>query len=308
MLQLRNKRSDKGPLWLVESKYSLGSDALCDIKVSGTAHAHIADILVDGDKVSVVNVKGNGDLLLNKSQVKGAAQVHPGDVLSVGDVEFEVIDPKSARKKAPAVKPEVVSRWSLKALNTGLADKNFPITDSKVIGRSKDCDISLGVVHLSRQHARFTVTDRGLQIEDLNSSNGTFVNGKKVTNSVIFAGDELSFDTLKFMVIGPPVDEDRTYVRAKGDAQLTTIRPAINFPEGANKLGARSKLRSKSKPGTLASSAPHAVRHSGARPAIESTDINTETNTADSKGGVLVWVILISALAGAAIWYYLNTM
>src|ERR1700761_9083697 len=50
-----------------------------------------------------------------------------------------------------------------------------------VIGREPECDIPLDVDLVSRRHAQLTVTFDQSSIEDLGSSNGTFVNGQPVT-------------------------------------------------------------------------------------------------------------------------------
>jgi len=99
------------------------------------------------------------------------------------------------------------------------------------LGRSNDCDITLGVAHLSRRHAKLNLHGDQLEVEDLRSSNGTFINGKRVEKSLLKDGDELSFDTLSFRVSGPTDDSDSTMLRApQADVNKTTIRPAIKVP------------------------------------------------------------------------------
>jgi len=60
-----------------------------------------------------------------------------------------------------------------------------------VVGRGADSDIFLEDVTVSRHHALFTVGDSGLHVEDLGSTNGTYVNGRWADASVLEAGDEL---------------------------------------------------------------------------------------------------------------------
>ena len=49
-----------------------------------------------------------------------------------------------------------------------------------VLGRASSANIVLEEESVSKQHARLTHSDEGYRIEDLGSSNGTFVNGKRV--------------------------------------------------------------------------------------------------------------------------------
>jgi DNA-binding winged helix-turn-helix (wHTH) protein len=61
-----------------------------------------------------------------------------------------------------------------------------------LLGRTADCVIRVEAVSVSREHARIVVGRQDARIEDLNSKNGTFVNGKRVTGSVALEdGDEI---------------------------------------------------------------------------------------------------------------------
>lgn len=58
-------------------------------------------------------------------------------------------------------------------------------------GRSEDADIFLGDVTVSRHHARFTVDGGGLVVEDLGSTNGTYVNMERRDRATLQPGDEV---------------------------------------------------------------------------------------------------------------------
>ena len=71
------------------------------------------------------------------------------------------------------------------------------------VGRAVDNDVVLDDPSLSRKHAK--MYRRGvaeLEIEDLGSSNGTFINGRKVGRGGVHAGDVLRFGELNFRVEG----------------------------------------------------------------------------------------------------------
>jgi len=59
-----------------------------------------------------------------------------------------------------------------------------------IVGRSDECDIVIDSKHVSRHHARIFVSSDGQwYVEDLGSSNGTFVNGERVKSQPIYRAD-----------------------------------------------------------------------------------------------------------------------
>ncbi|MEK6221288.1 MAG: FHA domain-containing protein [Chloroflexota bacterium] len=68
-----------------------------------------------------------------------------------------------------------------------LEGERWPIIDSLVIGRDAAGDVVIltSDKQVSRRHARLTVTDEGLLLEDLGSKNGTHLNGNKIEKATI---------------------------------------------------------------------------------------------------------------------------
>lgn len=58
-------------------------------------------------------------------------------------------------------------------------------TRSLIIGRDPMSDIIINDPEVSRQHARISETDNGFQIEDLGSTNGTFVDGQRLKSEPV---------------------------------------------------------------------------------------------------------------------------
>jgi DNA-binding winged helix-turn-helix (wHTH) protein len=62
-------------------------------------------------------------------------------------------------------------------------DKTFPLVDGEnIVGRDPRCTVWLDVSGVSRRHARIFVTGDTVMLEDLGSSNGTFVRRRKVAS------------------------------------------------------------------------------------------------------------------------------
>ena len=63
-----------------------------------------------------------------------------------------------------------------------------PLRDGLRIGRADDNDLVLRDGRISRAHARIVEADGGFAVEDLGSSNGTYVDGKRVRRARLLAG------------------------------------------------------------------------------------------------------------------------
>jgi diguanylate cyclase (GGDEF)-like protein len=70
--------------------------------------------------------------------------------------------------------------------------KMFKINERVVIGRAPDSDVRLDEDGVSRKHARLTMrVDGAVEVQDLKSTNGTYVNGDRVERMVLRDGDKL---------------------------------------------------------------------------------------------------------------------
>ncbi len=71
-----------------------------------------------------------------------------------------------------------------------------------VMGRAEDADVSLSDSQCSKQHAVIYEAFGGeLKINDLNSTNGTFVNGKQTTESVLKIGDRIEIGKTVILIL-----------------------------------------------------------------------------------------------------------
>ncbi len=70
-----------------------------------------------------------------------------------------------------------------------------------IIGRQHGCDLRIPSASVSRRHCRLSVQDGFLMVEDLDSANGTFVNGERVaTTTAVKPGDKLEIGPVTFVV------------------------------------------------------------------------------------------------------------
>jgi len=72
--------------------------------------------------------------------------------------------------------------------------------DAVVIGRREDCDLRIALSDVSRKHCRLLLADGQIAVEDLGSSNGTYVNGHRVQHVTLEAGDTLQVGPVVFVL------------------------------------------------------------------------------------------------------------
>ncbi len=85
----------------------------------------------------------------------------------------------------------------------------FPLGEGQeiVVGRSSDLDMVLVEEMVSRRHARIRMQNGVIYIEDLGSTNGTFVNGEKIQAAELREGDRILIGTSILKVVSVGVDE-----------------------------------------------------------------------------------------------------
>jgi pSer/pThr/pTyr-binding forkhead associated (FHA) protein len=89
------------------------------------------------------------------------------------------------------------AQWALRFISGKYQGGEFPLRPNReiIIGRSSDLDMVLVEDMVSRKHAKITTDDTVVTIQDLGSTNGTFVNGEKVRKADLKDGDRILIGT-----------------------------------------------------------------------------------------------------------------
>ena len=239
MLKLQFKDNPQRSLWLVDEKLTLGSEADNDIMLNGLGiDAFHASLSVAATEV-ILECR-NGSCYVNDIPVDSGRPLIAGDELRIGQHRMLILTPREADQLQKAAKDAVTTStgtdsgtgWSLHAEHAKLKDQDYLIAKKSVLGRSRDCDLAVPYKLLSRHHAEFSVRDGQLYLKDLGSSNGSFVNGKRVNQARLQSGDKISFAKLLFTVTGPAVD---------AGINRTMVRPAIDINHELKKMGGKQE-------------------------------------------------------------------
>jgi Nif-specific regulatory protein len=97
-----------------------------------------------------------------------------------------------------------------------------------VLGRGTDADLRLADESVSRRHAHLSVTGTGLTLVDLDSHNGSYVNGQAVTSGRAAEGDELRFGDTRLAL-------ERSEGPAKATVSVRLVGPDRTEAEGAKR-------------------------------------------------------------------------
>jgi predicted component of type VI protein secretion system len=108
---------------------------------------------------------------------------------------------------------------------------SIPSDKAVVVGRLPSCAIAIPESSVSREHAKIYLREGTYFLVDLNSANGTFVNGKRVTRAELTGGDEVTLGSSRLLF--------------KTDAEVPA--PAVTAPDFA---------RPDPSPGAVAAAAP----------------------------------------------------
>lgn len=114
------------------------------------------------------------------------------------------MDTSQQKTGAPPAPGSARRAFALRFISGKYQGGEFPIYPDKpiVVGRSSDLDMVLVEDMVSRRHAKISVgADNSITIEDLGSTNGTFVNGEKVKKARLKEGDRVLIGTSILKVV-----------------------------------------------------------------------------------------------------------
>jgi pSer/pThr/pTyr-binding forkhead associated (FHA) protein len=92
--------------------------------------------------------------------------------------------------------------WILRTVTEGQPEKTFRILpgNERTIGRATGADFIIDAALVSRVHCRVSaLADGQLEITDLESTNGTYVNGERVETARLASGDRVQVGRVEFV-------------------------------------------------------------------------------------------------------------
>src|SRR4029078_3466260 len=127
------------------------------------------------------------------------------------------------------------AQWALRFISGKYQGGEFPLRPNReiIIGRSSDLELVLVEDMLSRKHAKITTDDHVVTIQDLGSTNGTFVNGEKVRKADLKDGDRIFIGTsiTKIVFLGGDQTGHMTETEARSKMAITANKRSSVAPK-----------------------------------------------------------------------------
>jgi pSer/pThr/pTyr-binding forkhead associated (FHA) protein len=92
----------------------------------------------------------------------------------------------------------------LRTISEEVPEKTFRIMPGgiRTLGRATGADFIVDAALVSRVHCRFTaLPDGGLELRDLDSTNGTFVNGERIETRLLMPGDRMQIGRVELVAL-----------------------------------------------------------------------------------------------------------
>lgn len=108
------------------------------------------------------------------------------------DLDSTAVASRAEVARAIARQPKTQRPWLVVVNGRTSVGKMFSLETALTLGRAPDCDVRLDEEGISRRHARFGRREDGaVYVQDLESRNGTYVNGEAVEMHVLRDGDKI---------------------------------------------------------------------------------------------------------------------
>jgi pSer/pThr/pTyr-binding forkhead associated (FHA) protein len=222
----------------------IGSDPDGTVAISGAGIvARHLEIHITSTGANLQLPEGSGPVTVNGKPVKELMALRTGDQIGFGAVvaKFVVTEPAKtivgnsplppaavAAAQAMAADGEIgatrvraaAPKFVLRGVSGNTFGKMYGVTGPMTIGRSAECDISIPVEEISRRHALVKPNASGLQVEDLGSSNGTYINNKRVQTGQLGPGDELRLDQVRLILVAPGMEIQHMQQKAPAAAPV----------------------------------------------------------------------------------------
>lgn len=174
---------------------TLGRSASSEVVLAdGLVSRRHAQIRRQGDAATIHDLDSTHGTLVNGQCITGPFPLRAGDVVTLG--RTQLVWETAARDRSPTGQ----GRLSVVSGRSEPSSLKLSRTSSVSIGRSRKTDIVIqDDVHVSRRHTQIECTRDGCEILDLRSTNGLYLNGRRISQARLRSGDRIRLSNTEFV-------------------------------------------------------------------------------------------------------------
>jgi len=191
-----------------EGEFVIGRSRSTDIVLpSDNVSRRHARLFTKDGRCWVEDLNSANGIWLNGNRVSGLAEVPRSAQIRIGDFFLHIEGASFSRPLAMSAFARLVPA------DPDLQGPPMQVTRAvTLLGRGKDCGLVINDASVSRIHAKISRdADGTIRLEDLKSSNGTFVNGRRIEKETLRHADRVRFGMLEYRVdLGEEAFEDAT--------------------------------------------------------------------------------------------------
>ena len=163
----------------------------------------INDLTEEGDKLRAALERTRGQLEEREFLIRRLERSESNNANALGRIQTSMERLGSAA--APSVNASPPPEWSPELIRIdGDRSISHSLSRRTRIGRAPGCELHIDSSSVSRHHALILAGTREAIIEDLNSTNGVILNGRKVTRQVLNDGDIVTIGDIQFRYVAKP--------------------------------------------------------------------------------------------------------
>ena len=186
---------------LAAGEVTIGRDQDRQLQLaSASVSRRHARVVASGAQLLMLDDGSANGVLVNGVRIGGPTPIDARARVEIAD--FRIVIESLSAEPTPSVQPfgAGVAAEGVRLVAQGgpFDGRIFPVIGDMFVGRAAENQLVLDDPSLSRKHARLRGAGRRLEVEDLGSSNGTFVNGRKVGRATALPGDGIRFGELSF--------------------------------------------------------------------------------------------------------------
>ena len=211
-LRLRFPNRQQPDLVLGPGVHAIGRDVVDRPVIVDDPGQAIAQFCVDRRGVWLQVREGTRGLHVNGRPVRRVAMLRAGDAVFVDGNEWLLLGdtppsaPNESRPGDPRPGPGEQNpdpRMVLRGLGGPHHGRSVTLDQARQVGRLPECDIRIDDAAFADRHARLEPHAEGVVLRDLGSHDGSAVNGWPVRSALLRPGDQVVFDTQRFVVEAP---------------------------------------------------------------------------------------------------------